>query len=325
MRRREALGLIGAAAAALPFRARAQDDARIGILWPFTEEDDEGQALLATFQKGLGDLGRRGVRIDNRWDCADVDRTNAYAAELVRSSPDVIFAYFNAQLSALSRETRTTPIVFVGASDPVGAGYVESLARPGRNITGFTLYEPSLAGKWLSILKECSPAMARVALLVNPDTAILHGTYYSAAFEAAAATLGIEPITAKVFHPADVEPAIAALRQQPGSGLIVAPDTFSETNGDLIVSLAARYKVPAVFAIRRFAMRGGFMSYGPDTRDAIRRATSYVDRILRGESPAGLPVQAPIKFELIVNLDAAKAVGLTIPTTLLAQADEVVE
>jgi putative ABC transport system substrate-binding protein len=328
MKRREFIALAGGAVAGWPLAAHAQQTSRIrrvAALWPFTEEDAEGQVLLAAFRQGLGELGRTDIRIENRWGGGNIERNRVYATELVGSSPDVIFAYLNAQLAPLSRQTRTIPIVFVGASDPVGAGYVASLARPGGNITGFTLYEPTLAGKWLGVLKEVTPGIARVALLINPDTAILRGTFYSKEFETAAVSLGIEPVMAKVFSPADIEAAIAALGQQPGSGLIVAPDTFSEINGDLIVSLAAQHRVPAVYAIRRFAMRGGLMSYGPNTPAAIRRATSYVDRILRGEGPADLPVQAPTKFELIVNIKAAKALGLAVPESFLLRADEVIE
>ena len=280
---------------------------------------------FAAFRQGLRELGWGDVQIESRWGGGDVERTRAYAAELVALAPDVIFAYFNTQLAPLARATRTIPIVFVGASDPVGAGYVASLTRPGGNITGFTLYEPTLAGKWMGVLKEVAPGLARVGLLINPDTAILRGTFYSKEFEAAATSLGIEPIMAKVFSAADIEAAIASLAKQPGSGLIVAPDTFSEINGDLIVTLAAEHRVPAVYAIRRFATRGGLMSYGPNTTDAVKRATSYVDRILRGEKPADLPVQAPVKFDLIVNIKAAKALGLAVPESFLLRADEVIE
>jgi putative ABC transport system substrate-binding protein len=326
--RREFITLVGGTAATWPLEARAQHANRIrgvAALWPFNEGDTEGQAQFSAFQQGLRELGWADIRIESRWGGGNVERTRAYAAELVGLSPDVIFAYFNAQLAPLSRETRTIPIVFVGASDPVGAGYVASLPHPGGNITGFTLYEPSLAGKWLGVLKEVTPGLARVALLINPDTAVVRGTFYSQAFEAAAASLGIEAIIAKVHSPADIETAIDSLGKQPGGGLIVAPDTFSEINGDLIVSLAAQHRVPAVYAISRFAKSGGLMSYGPNTSDAARRATSYVDRILRGEKPADLPVQAPVKFDLVVNLKAAKALGLVMPESFLLRADEVIE
>jgi putative ABC transport system substrate-binding protein len=315
-------------AAAWPLAAKAQQAGRIrrvAALWPFDEQDSDGQAVFAAFREGLRDLGWANIRIESRWSGGNIERTRAFAAELVGLAPDVIFAYFNAQLGPLSRATHTIPIVFVGASDPVGAGYVASLPRPGGNITGFTLYEPTLAGKWLGVLKEVAPQVARVALLINPDTAVVHGTLYSQAFEAAAASVGVAPMIANVYSPSDIETAIGSLGKQPGSGLIVAPDTFSEVNGDLIVALAARHRVPAVYAISRFATRGGLMSYGPNTPDAVRRATSYVDRILRGEKPADLPVQAPVKFDLVVNLKAARALGLNIPESFLLRADEVIE
>ena len=327
MRRREFIGLVGAAAA-LPLAVRAQQANRIrrvAALWPFNEADPDGEAVSAALRDGLHELGWANVQIESRWGGGNIERTRAYAAELVGLSPDVIFAYFNTQLAPLSRETRTIPIVFVGASDPVGAGYVASLPHPGGNITGFTLYEPTLAGKWLGALKEVVPGIVRVALLINPETAVVRGTFYSQAFEAAAASLGIAPISANVHNLQDIETEIGSLGKQPGSGLIVAPDTFSEINGDLIVSLAAQHRVPAVYAISRFAKRGGLMSYGPNVPDAVRRATTYLDRVLRGEKPADLPVQAPVKFDLIVNLKTAKTLGLTIPESFLLRADEVIE
>lgn len=328
MRRREFITLLGCAPAAWPVSAWGQQlvlARRIAALWPFSETDPDGQAALAALREGLRELGWGDIAIENRWSGGSVERTRGYAAELVALSPDVIFAYFNAQLGPLSHETRTIPIVFVGASDPVGAGYVASLAHPGGNITGFTLYEPTLAGKWLGILKDVTPELARVALLVNPDTAILRGTFYSQTFETASSSLGVEPIIAKVFSTSDIIAAIQSLAKQPGSGLIVAPDTFSEVNGDLIVSLAAQYRVPTVYAISRYAKRGGLMSYGPNLSDAVKRATSYLDRILRGEKVASLPVQAPVKFDLVVNLKTARSLGLTIPESFLLRADEVID
>ena len=313
---------------AWPLAALAQQTGRprrIAALWPFNETDPDGQAALGALRSGLRELGWGDTAIESRWGGGNVERTRSYAAELVRLSPDVIFAHLNAQLGPLSRETRTIPIVFVGASDPVGAGYVASLPRPGGNITGFTLFEPTLAGKWLGVLKEVTPGLARVGLLINPETAILRGTFYTQALESAAATLGIEPIVAKVFNASDIETAIQSLAKQPGSGLIAAPDTFSEVNGDLIVSLAAQYRVPTVYAISRFASRGGLMSYGPNQPDAVKRAATYVDRILKGEKPGDLPVQAPVKFDLVVNLKTARALGLAIPESFLLRADEVIE
>jgi putative ABC transport system substrate-binding protein len=331
MQRREFITLLSGAAVGWPVVARAQQSGgfrTIAILLPFAEGDAEGQALLEIFRQQLREHGWRensNLRIDARWDGGNAERARTYAAELIGLSPDIIFAYFNTQLAAFSRETRSIPIVFVGASDPVGAGYVASLPHPGGNITGFTLYEPSLAGKWLGILKDIVPGLARVALMINPETAILHGTLYSSAFAAAASELHVEPITATVHTTADIEKAISALGQQPGNGLIVAPDTFSETHGGLVVALAAQYRVPAVYAINRFAKDGALVSYGPDVHDTVRRAATYVDRILRGEKPAELPVQAPTKYETILNLKTAKALGVKIPPTMLALADEVIE
>ena len=326
--RRDFMAALGGVTAAWPLAASAEKAGRIRLiaaLWPFDEQDSDGQAVFTAFREGFRDLGWADSRIESRWTGGNTERARSLAAELVALSPDIIFAYFNAQLRPLSRATHTIPIVFVGASDPVGAGYVASLPRPGGNITGFTLYEPSLAGKWLGVLKEVAPQIARVALLINPDTAVVHGTFYTKALKDAAASAGVDSAIADVYSPSDIETAIGSLGSQPGGGLIVAPDTFSEVNGDLIVALAARHRVPAVYAIGRFATRGGLMSYGPNTRDAVRRATSYIDRILRGESPAELPVQAPVKFDLVVNLKAAKALGLNIPEAFLLRADDVIE
>jgi putative ABC transport system substrate-binding protein len=328
VRRREFITLLAGTAALGLRAAHAQQNSgtrKIAILVPFTEGDAEGLSALKAFREQLRDLGWSeggNLHIDERWSGGNVERARAYAAELVGLSPDVIFAYFNAQLAALSRETQSIPIVFVGASDPVGAGYVASLARPGGNITGFTLYEASLAGKWLGLLKELVPGLTRVALMINPDTAVLHGTLYSNMLAAAAKDLNVEPIVATVHTTADIEGAMRSLGSQTGSGLIVAPDTFTETNGDLVVSLAAQYRVPAVSAI---AKQGTLVSYGPDVRDAVRRAAGYVDRILRGERPAVLPVQAPTRFKTVVNLRTAKALGLTVPPGILVAADEVIE
>ena len=334
MRRRQFITLLGGAAVAptlLPHAARAQQPERmrrIGVLSPFTGDDAEGKAMVSALQQGLEALGwteGRNIRVEYRWGGGNVERTRSYAAELVWLSPDLIFAFFNAQLAALSRETRTIPIVFVGASDPIGAGYVASFAKPGGNITGFTLYEPSLAGKWLGILKEISPALARVALMVNPETAILRGTFYLDAFKTAAATFNVEPITANVHSVSEIEAAIVALGKEPNCGLILGPDTFTVTHAELIIGLAARYHVPAIYAFRQNVKFGGLVSYGPDSFDAVRRAVSYIDRILKGEKAADLPVQAPTKFELVVNANTAKTLGLTIPQSFFLRADEVIE
>jgi putative ABC transport system substrate-binding protein len=292
------------------------------------ESDSDGQARIAAFREVLQRLGwtdGRNIQIEYRWGGGDVERTHAYAAELVSLKPDVIFAYAAAQLAPLSRETKTIPIIFVGASAPVEDGYVASYSRPGGNITGFTQYESSIVGKWLAALKEVAPTIVRVALMVNPDTAPLGGTLYSNTFKNAAATLAVEPIAANVHSASDIETAMATLGRQPDSGLIVALETFTTTHRELIIALAAHHRLPAIYGLRPFPRSGGLMSYGPDATDTMRRAASYVDRILRGENPADLPVQAPTKFEMIVNLKTAKALGLTVPNTLLVSADEVIE
>jgi putative ABC transport system substrate-binding protein len=240
-------------------------------------------------------------------------------------SPDVLLAYASAQLTALARETRAIPIVFIGASDPVGAGFVASFARPGGNITGFTTYEPSLGGKWLATLKEIAPATVRAALMVNPDITFLQGRTYVPAFESAAAALSVEPVTAHVRSTGDIEAALDSLGQRPGGGLIVVPESFTSTHRELIVRLAAQHRVPAMYPYRQFSESGGLISYGPDHVDTFRRSAAYIDRIMRGEKPAELPVQAPTKFELVINLKTAEALGLKVPESFLVRADEVIE
>ena len=321
MKRRQFIGGLGSAAA-WPLLARAQQMdrmRRVGVLMDAAEGSSDGQVRIAAFRgtlQGLGWIEGRNIQIDYRWGGGDVERTHAYAAELVRFKPDVIFAYALAQLASLARETKTIPIIFIGASAPVEDGYVASYPRPGGNITGFTQFEPSMVGKWLEALKDVAPAIVRVALMVNPDTAPLGGTFYSNAFKNAAAN---------VPSASDIETAMAALGRQPDSALIVAPDTFTNINRELIIALAAHHRLPAIYGLRPFPLGGGLMSYGPDAIDTVRRAAGYVDRILRGEKSAELPVQAPAKFEMIVNLKTAKALGLTVPPGLLATADEVIE
>jgi len=323
--------LVGGAAVTWPLAARAQQAnglRRIAALMDTSENNAEGQARIAAFRRGLAQLGwteGRNLQIEVRWGAGDVERTRRFAAEIVHMSPDVIFAYANAQLAPISRETHAIPIVFVGASAPVADGYVESFARPGGNITGFTQYEASMAGTWLEALKEIAPAILRVAIIANPDTAPMRGTFYLRTLEAAAAKFNIEPITRFVHSADDIEAALAALGQKPDSGLIVAPETFTTAHRELFIALAERNKVPAIYGLRQFPASGGLMSYGPDTLDTVLRATSYVDRILRGEKPAALPVQAPTKFEFVVNARAAKALGLTIPPAMMVRADEVIE
>jgi putative tryptophan/tyrosine transport system substrate-binding protein len=330
VRRRDFVRFLGGAAA-WPLAARAQQPERVrrvGVLMDTDESNSDGQARIAAFRDALRTLGwieGRNIQIEYRWGGGDVERTRGYAAELVSFNPDVIFAYAAAQLAPLSRETRSIPIIFVGASAPVEDGYVASYSHPGGNITGFTQYEPSMVGKWLAALKQVAPAILRVAVMVNPDTAPMRGKFYSRAFEGAAATLAVEPIAAEVHSANEIETAMVALARQPNGGLIVAPETFTTANRELIIALAARHRLPAVYGLRQFPASGGLMSYGPDTVDTVRRASSYVDRVLRGEKPADLPVQTPTKFELVINLKTATALGVTVPPTLLATADEVIE
>jgi putative tryptophan/tyrosine transport system substrate-binding protein len=297
----------------------------VSALWPFADDDPEGRALSAAFHAGLAEHGRGDLQVKDRWGGADLDRTRALAADLVAENPQVVFTYLSAQLTAVSALTRSIPIVFVGASDPVGFGYVASLQRPGGNITGFTLYESSLGGKWLAALKEAVPTLRRVTLLSNPSSEIRGSNFYADPFTSAAAAHGVEPAVAMVRSTADIDPILADLARQGEAGLIVAPGTFSEANGDRIVALTERHRIPTVFAIRRFANRGGLMSYGPDTAEVVGRAAAYVGRILHGDNPATLPVQAPTKFDFVVNLRTARSLGLNVSSALLAQADEIVE
>jgi putative ABC transport system substrate-binding protein len=330
MRRRQFITLLGGAAA-WPVAARAQQRdglRRIGALMDTDESNPEGQARIAAFRQGLRQRGWTeggNLQIDLRWGGGDVERTSAYAAQLVGLKPDVIFAYAVAQLRPLARATREIPIVFCGASAPVTDGFVASFARPGGNITGFTQYEPSMVGKWLGALKEIAPALARVAIIVNPETAPMQGTFYLREFETAAATFRVAPLTRFVGNAADIEAVMAALGQASSSGVIVAPETFTTTHRALLIALADKHRLPAIYGIRQFPASGGLMSYGPDTVDTVARAAGYVDRILRGEKPAELPVQAPTKYELVINLKTAKALGIEIPPMLLARADEVIE
>jgi putative tryptophan/tyrosine transport system substrate-binding protein len=334
MKRRDFISLLGSAVA-LPViaahaaRAQQRDGMRrIAALMDTDEDNREGQARVAAFREGLRQHGwseGHNIQIDLRWGGGDVARTQAYAAELVSLKPDVIFAYAKAQLDPLSHATRTIPIVFCGASAPVADGFVASFARPGGNITGFTQYEPSMVGKWLGALKEIAPALARVAIVVNPETSPMRGTFYLKELAPAAASFHIEPITSFVHSTDDIEAAMTGLVAKPNGGLIVAPETFTTAHRELFIALAERHKLPAIYGLRQFPATGGLMSYGPDTVDTVRRAAGYVDRILRGEQPAELPVQAPTKFEFVINAKTAKTLGLTIPESLLVRADEVIE
>jgi len=331
MRRRDFITL-GGAAIAWPLAARAQQASgmrRIGVLTTFGDNDALAQGWDGAFRKGLDELGwhdGRNVKIDHRWAAGDADRLRAFAKELVVLQPDVIFAVTTPTVAALLRETRALPIVFAQVSDPVGLGFVASLARPGGNVTGFTNIniESSIGGKWLELVKEIAPAVRRVAMIYNPPASPFAG-YYLRPFDAAGSAYGIQASAAAVHSDADIENAIDALAGEPGGGFVVLPDTFTGMHRDQIVSLAVRYRLPAVYPFRWFAEIGGLLSYGIDSDDMFRRAASYVDRILKGAKPADLPVQAPTKYELVVNLKTAKALGLTISESLLLRADDVIE
>jgi putative ABC transport system substrate-binding protein len=327
IRRREFIAGLGYAAA-WPVVARAQQGDRIpwvGVLM-VTENFD----TLSAFTQGLEALNwtdGRNVRIDVRWGggTTDVVRIRRLAKELVDLQPDVILASGTPLTAALQRETRTIPIVFVNVSDPVGDGLVAGLPRPGGNITGFIGQEGAMAGKWLQLLTEIAPSIKRVAALFNPAMAARGGSYFLPPFEAAARSLKVQPIAAPVHSDAEVETIISSLGREPGGGLVVMPDGFMISHPAPTILLAARHKLPAVYPRSSFVTNGGLLSYGPDQVDLFRRAAPYVDRILRGAKPAELPVQVPTKFEMAVNLKTAKALGLTIPETLLATADEVIQ
>ncbi len=300
---------------------------RIGVLM-YDETDPQEQAYLAGFTQELLALGwtdGRNLRMDVRWASGDVDRMRTLAKELVDLQPDVILARGTPATAALQRETRTIPIVFVLVSDPVGSGFVASLPRPGGNITGFSDLEPSMAGKWLELLTQIAPGVKRAALMFNPNTAPYVESHFLVPFEATARSLKVEPMAARVHSDAEIETVIGSLGREPGGGLVGAPDAFVAGHRELIISLAARNNVPAVYRDSVFVKGGGLLSYGPDIGNDFRRVAPYIDRILRGAKPTDLPVQLPVKFEMALNAKTAKALGLTVPPTLLALADDVVE
>jgi ABC-type uncharacterized transport system substrate-binding protein len=331
VRRREFLSLIGGGAVAWPLAAHAQhgDQIRqIGMLMPFVEGDREGQAYIAEFREGLQKLGwteGRNIRLNIRWARpGDPELRQRFAKELIALKPDLIFSHGTPNTAALTKQTRTIPIIFVNVTDPIKGGFVASFPKPGGNVTGFTHYEPTLASKWLELLKEVAPRVNRVAFLFNPTTAP-YFEYYLTPFKAAARSLGVEAIVAPVRDRGEFEPIIAAQAREPKGGLIVIPDTFTSAHHIEIVTLAARYEIVAVYPLPFFTSHGGLLSYGIDTRDQYRRAAAYVDRVLKGEKPGDLPVQLPVKYELVINLKAAKALGLTVPPAVLARADKVIE
>jgi putative ABC transport system substrate-binding protein len=330
MKRREFITLLGGAAAAWPFSARAQQVERvrrIGVAMSTAEDDAESKARIAAFLQGLQQLGwadGHNVRIDTRWwGASDADANRRYAAELVALAPDVILASGGSVMGALLQATRTVPIVFTLTVDPVGAGYVASLVRPGGNATGFTSYEYSLSGKWLELLKEIAPGTTRAAVLRDPT--IPQGIGLFGAIQAVAPSFGVEVSPIDVGDAPEIERGVTAFARSANGGLIVSGSGLAAVHRNLIITLAARHKLPAIYTERSFVAAGGLISYGPDPIDPHRRAADYVDRILKGEKPADLPVQAPTKYVLAINLKTAKALGLDVPPSLLASADEVIE
>ena len=330
MKRRDFIALLGGAPAAWPLAARAQQGERvrrIGVLMNTGADEPESQARLAAFMQGLQELGWAAggnLRIDYRWSPGDLARLRKDAAELVALRPEVILAGVGATTLALQQATRTTPVVMAQGIDPVGSGFVESLARPGGNTTGFIQFEYSLAGKWMELLKEVAPGTTRVGMLREPGTpsgAVGQWTM----IQAVAQSLGAELKPIELRDANEIERAVTAFARSPNAGLIVSVSAASLTHRELIITLAARHRLPTVYAYRVFVTHGGLITYGPDIASQYRRAAGYVDRILKGENPAELPVQAPTKYELVINLKTAKALGLTVPETLLARADEVIE
>jgi len=328
MRRREFITLLGGAAASWPLAARAQQGdrvRRIGALMPYDENDPEGKRRYSAFTNALAGLGwteGRNVRIDLYWAGADIDRMRALALELVGLQPDIIVTNGTPPTVAVQRETGTIPIVFANVADPVATGIVPRLDRPSGNVTGFANNEASLGGKWLELLSEIAPGLKRAAIMFNPETL---PSLYVPSFETAARSLKVAPIIAHIHSDGEIEMAITALGREPGGGLVVMGDAFTFAHRAPIMLAAARNNVPAVYSVSNYARDGGLLSYGSDQVDAWRRAATYVDRILRGEKPGDLPVQVPTKFEMIVNLKTAKALGLTVPSSILLSANEVIE
>ena len=330
MRRREFITLLGGATAAWPLTVRAQQGERIrrvGELMGYAESDPAVQSYLAAFRGALAKLGwtdGSNLRIELRWGAGDPDRIKSFAKELVDLRPDAILGTTTPVISALAHETHTIPIVFANVVDPIGSGFVASLAHPGGNVTGFTALDSALGGKWVGLLKEIAPHTVRAALLFNPTTASPLQIYMPS-IQAAATSFAVEVSAAPVHAKDEIEGVIAAQARNPAGSLIVMPDIFNRRNRDLIIALAARYGVPAIYYSRSLVESGGLIAYSDDFAEEFRQAAGYVDRILKGEKPANLPIQQPTKFELVINLKAAKALGLTMPSSLLATADEVIE
>jgi ABC-type uncharacterized transport system substrate-binding protein len=331
MRRREFIMLVGGAAATWPLAVHAQHAdqiRRIGLLMAYAEGDREGQDFIAAFREGLQKLGwteGRNFHITIHWARpGDPKLRQRFAKEIVALNPDLIISHGTPNTAALAKQTRTIPIIFVNVTDPIKGGFVASFSRPGGNITGFTHYEPTLASKWLELLNEVAPRVIRVAFLFNPTTAP-YFEYYLTPFKAAARSLGMEAIVAPVHDTSELEPIIAAQAREPKGGMILIPDTFTSAHRVEIVTLAARYRIAAVYPLPFFTSQGGLMSYGINTRNQYSRAAAYADRVLKGEKPGNLPVQLPVKYELVINLKTAKALGLDVPPSIIARADEVIE
>jgi putative ABC transport system substrate-binding protein len=328
MKRREFITLLGGAAVAWPVAARAQSGLvrRIGVLMGLAEDDPQTKARLAGFRQGLerrGWLEGRNIRIDYRFAASSPDQYQPLAKELIALQPDVILAHSTPIAAALQRESRAIPIVFVSVSDPIGSGLISNLARPGGNLTGALFYEESITGKWLAMLKEMAPRLARAALIANPKTTAYD--YFLRLSKAIAPSLAIELVPSPVETAADIERTIVAFARVPDGGMVLPPDSTTSIHRDLIIELAARHRLPTVYSASFFVEAGGLMSYGTDQVDMFRLAAFYVDRILRGDKPAELPVQAPTKYETAVNLKTAKELGLTVPPGLLVAADQVIE
>lgn len=334
MRRRDFMAVLGGAAVpSILWRsaAYAQDGGeprRVGVLSSLGESDPEARSMAASFHRALQEAGwidGRNVRIEHRWAAGSVERLEAFAKELVGWRANVIVAHTTPSVIALRKETATIPIVFAQISDPIGAGFIANVARPGGNITGFSNFEASIGSKWIELLKETAPGVMRGAILFNPETAPYVGRYYQGPFEAAARSFGVQPSASPVRSGAEIASALAALQGEPPGGLIVMPDTFNIVHRQQIIELAARHRVPAIYPYGFAVREGGLISYGVDPVDLFRRAAGYVDRVLKGAKAAELPMQAPVKFELLINLKTANALALKIPQTLLATADDVIE
>src|SRR5215471_774719 len=331
MRRRDFITLVGGVAALLPRAVRAQHAEsvrRLAFLMSASESDKGYQSLITTFRDELGKLGwaeNRNVRFDYRWGAVDAQSRQRSAKELIAIQPDLLLAQSTPTAATLVQQTSTIPIIFFSVGDPVGEGFVAGLSRPGRNVTGFINMEDSMSGKWLELLKEVMPSVTRVAILFNPATAPRGGSYYFDPFKAAGQSLGLETVAALVHDTSELESVIASQASKPNTGLVVMSDVFPLVHRTEITTLVARYRLPTVYPYREFAQVGGLLSYGNDLRDNYRRAATYADRILRGAQPSELPVEVPVKFELVINLKAAKALGIEIPPMLLARADEVIE